>query len=184
MILRLQLFRQFISLEAKQIAIITDQSLFCHPLLKYLRLITEQLETYLESNSILIEQQAGFRKKHSTQTSLLNITNQWLMNMDKGCLNGVIFQDFKKAFDCVDHDVLVKKMYYYGIRGRTLTWFQSYITNRTQICKVDQTMSKTRTVKCGIPQGSNQNCLTSSSTSMFADDMNILTQGTTKYEIQ
>ena len=119
------------------------------------RLITEQLETYLESNSILAEQQAGFRKMHSTQTSLLNITNQWLMNMDKGCLNGVIFLDLKKAFDCVDHDVLVKKMYYYGIRGLTLKLFPSCLTNRTQICKVDQTMSNTRTVKCDIPQGSN-----------------------------
>ena len=161
------------------------------------RLITEQLETYLESNSILVEQQAGFRKKHSTQTSLLNITNQWLMNMDKGCLNGVIFLDLKKAFDCVDHDVLVKKMYYYGVRGLALKLFQSYLTNRTQICKVNQTMSNTRIVKCGIPQGSNlgpllfllyindlPNCLTSSSTSMFADDTNISTQGTTEYEIQ
>ena len=77
------------------------------------------------------------------------------MNMDKGCLNGVIFLALKKAFDCIDHDVSVKKMYDYGIRGHTLTWFQSYLTNRTQICKVDQTISKTRTVKCGIPQGSN-----------------------------
>ena len=100
---------------------------------KFERLITEQLETYLESNSILVEQQAGFRKKHSTQTSLLNITNQWLMNMDKGCLNGVIFLDLKNAFDCVGHDVLVKKLYYCGIRELTLKLFQSYLTNRTQI---------------------------------------------------
>ena len=117
--------------------------------------------------------------------------------MDKGYLNGVIFLDLKKAFDCVDHDVLVKKMYYYGIRGLALQLFQSYLTNRTQIRKVDQTMSNTRTVKCGIPQGSNlgpllfllyindlPNCLTSSSTIMFADDTNISTQGTTEYEIQ
>ena len=91
------------------------------------RLITEQLETYLESNSsIIVEQQAGFRKKHSTKTSLLNITNQTLMNMDKGCLNGVIFLDLKKAFDCVDHDVLVKKMYHYGIRGLKMVLIISY----------------------------------------------------------
>ena len=102
------------------------------------------------------------------------------MYMDKGCLNGVIFVDLKKAFDCVDHDVLVKKIYYMGKIGRTLTWFTSYRTNSTQICKVDQTMSKTRTIKCGIPQGSNlgpllfllyindlPNCLTSSSISIY-----------------
>ena len=75
--------------------------------------------------------------------------------MDKGCLNDVIFLDLKKAFDCVDHYVLVKKMHDYGIRGLTLKLFQSYFTNRSQICKVDQTMSNTRIVKCGIPQGSN-----------------------------
>ena len=161
------------------------------------KLITEQLETYLESNGILTEQQAGFRKNHSTQTSLLNITNQWLMNMDKGCLNGVIFLDLKKAFDCVDHHILIKKMHIYGIRGHTLAWFRSYLTNRTQICKVNQAMSDARTVKCGIPQGSNlgpllfllyindlPNCLSLSSASVFADDTNISTHGDTGNEVQ
>ena len=163
----------------------------------YEKLVTEQLEIYLETNHILAEQQAGIRKNHSTQTSLLNITNQWLMNMDKGLLNGVIFLDLKKAFDCVDHNILLKKMHCYGISGHTLAGFQSYLSSRIQICKVDQTMSKTRTVKCGIPQGSNlgpllfllyindlPNCLTFSSASMFADNTNISTNGKTNDELQ
>ena len=60
------------------------------------KLITQQLEIYLETNEILVQQQAGFRKKHCTQTSLLSITNQWFINMDRGSLNGVIFLDLKK----------------------------------------------------------------------------------------
>ena len=117
------------------------------------------------------------------------------MNMDKGLLNGVIFLDLKKAFDCVDHNILLKKMHCYGIRSHTLAWFQSYLSSRIQ--RVDQTMFKTRTVKCGIPQGSNlgpllfllyindlTNCLTSSSASMFADDTNISTNGKINDELQ
>ena len=68
------------------------------------KLITQQLEIYLETNEILVQQQVGFRKKQCTQTSLLSITNQWFINMDRGSLNGVIFLDLKKAFDCVDHN--------------------------------------------------------------------------------
>ena len=118
-------------------------------------IIADQLETYLESNGLLAEQQAGFRKKHSTRTSFCRITNQWLLNMDKGSLGEVGFLGLKKAFHCVDHNVLVRKMNYYGIRGRELAWFQSYLNNRIQICKVDKITSNERTLKCGIPQGSN-----------------------------
>ena len=105
--------------------------------------------------------------------------------------------DLKKAFDCVDHNILFKEMHCHGIRGHTLARFQSYLSNRTQICKVDQVMSEARTVKCGIPQGFNPgqllfllytndlpNCLTSSSASMFADDTNISTSGKTGDKLQ
>ena len=117
--------------------------------------------------------------------------------MNRGCLNGVIFLDLKKAFDCVDHNILTTKMDYYGTRGRDLAWFESYLTNRIQICKVYLITSNERMVKCGIPEGSNlgpllfllyindlPNCLSLSSASMFADDTNISTQGKTDNEIQ
>jgi hypothetical protein len=116
--------------------------------------------------------------------------------MDKGSLNGVIFLDLKKAFDCVDHSILLRKLYNYGIREKSFEWFQSYLSDRVQMCKVNQTLSNKRTVKCGVPQGSNlgpllfllyindlPNCLSSSAASMFADDTNISTHGS-EVEIQ
>ena len=119
------------------------------------KLISNQIYLYLETNGILTQQQAGFRKNQSTETSLLNIMNKWLINMDEGHLNGVIFLDLKKAFDCVNHDILLKKLMLYGCRGNTLHWFRSYLTNWIQMCKIAQTLSQLCYIRCGIPLGSN-----------------------------
>ena len=112
--------------------------------------------------------------------------------MDRGSLNGVIFLDLKKAFDCVRHTILLRKLYNYGITEKSLEWFQSYITDRIQICKVNQTLSNKRIVE-GLNLGpllfllyinDLPNCLSSSNASMFADDTNISTCGKSVTEIQ
>ena len=87
---------------------------------------------YLETYQLLSECQADFRKRSSTVTSLLTNTNQWYINMDKGLLNSIIFLYLKKAFDCVDHAILIEKLRKFGCVSNTLNWFQSYLTNRKQ----------------------------------------------------
>jgi hypothetical protein len=71
------------------------------------KFVSYQLCVYLETNGLLANQQYGFRQKHLNQTSLLNATNKWYLNMDKGYPNAVVFLDqFNKAFDCVDQSIL------------------------------------------------------------------------------
>ena len=69
------------------------------------------------------------------------------------CVNGV-FSDFSKAFDTVDHDSLLQKLEFYGIRGSALSWFQSYLKNRKQFVSYNGATFNMKLVKCGVPQGS------------------------------
>ena len=157
----------------------------------------DQLCKYFDNNNIISNEQSGFRKNYSTETSLLAVTNRWYCNMDKGLLNGVLFLDLKKAFDCVDHQILLNKLAMYGVCDLTLKWFESYLSNRKQTCKVNNIFSEMRQTKTGVPRGSNlgpllfltyvndlPNCSGNASASMFADDTNITATGQTVQELQ
>ena len=92
----------------------------------------DQLYNFLNNEEIISKQQSGFRSLHSTVTALLEATDSWAFNIDLGYVNAVVFLDLKKAFDTVDHDVLLTKINRCGIQGKTLDWFKSYLANRTQ----------------------------------------------------
>jgi hypothetical protein len=119
MIWKLQWSHLFSSRETRHSVLTIDQFQILSAISKiFEKLISMQLSEYLESNEIFTgEQSAGFRKYHSTQSSLLQATNKWLINMDIGCLNGVIFLHLKIVH--VDHDILLRKLYLYGssLRG-------------------------------------------------------------------
>ena len=118
------------------------------------KLLYKQFYDYLNTNKLIYQHQSGFRSLHSVVTCLMANTNDWYLNIDKGKYTGLIFIDLKKAFDTVDHDILLKKLEKYGVSGLEYDWFTSYLNNRKQFCKVNGVSSDIKNINCGVPQGS------------------------------
>ena len=148
--------------------------------------IFNQAYKFLEDNNILSKFQSGFRPLHSTVTALIDSTDNWYVNIDKGLTNAILFIDLKKAFDTIDHEILLSKLELYGFRGAGLRLFKNYLTDRTQVTVINNVKSETCTVRCGVPQGSIlgpllfllyindlPNCSLRSDVRMYADDTNL-----------
>ena len=118
------------------------------------KLVNDQYYNFLFSNHLLCSHQSSFRRLHTVLTCLLKCTNDWYLNTENGKYTSVTFINFKKAFDTVNHEILVKKLQIYGIRGKELLWFKSYLSQRKQCCKVNGKLSDLGEVTCGVPQGS------------------------------
>lgn len=101
-----------------------------------------QLYHYFAVNYLFTKYQPGFRPLHSTLTALLEATNEWYANMDKGLTNLVVALDLAKAFDTVSHQILISKLQYYGINGISLESFKSYLRERMQCCVVENSISE------------------------------------------
>ena len=161
------------------------------------KIMYNRLLDFLEKHDILFKYQFGFRKKHSAYMALMVLTDKIIKCMENGESVIGIFLDFSKAFDTVDHGILLTKLYHYGIRGNALDWFSSYLSDRQQYVTYNGVSSSPKSITCGVPQGSILGPLlfliyindlakicTHTFCIMFADDSNMFHSGTNIEQMQ
>ena len=117
------------------------------------KIVRDRMQNFLVDNDILSKQQFGFRKKHSTTHAAINLLEASLDGLDSKLKVGSVFLDVSKAFDCVDHTKLLRKLEFYGFRETALLWIESYLKDRKQYVEVEGTKSELYTTNIGVPQG-------------------------------
>ncbi len=120
------------------------------------KLMYKRLVNFLEKNKLLYKHQYGFRKKHSTIHPIIQFLSNTFEALEnkppKPCMG--IFIDLSKAFDTINHNILLNKLKKYGIRGTAYNWIKSYLTDRKQYIEIEENKSTLKDVNCGVPQGS------------------------------
>jgi hypothetical protein len=123
------------------------------------KLIYARLLDHITTNSILVNEQYGFKTRYSTELATFSLINNILTAMNNNLKIGDIFCDFQKAFDCVNHEILLNKLEFYGIKGNFKTLIESYLTSRYQKVTLNNNTTTNRSSKWelinnGVPQSS------------------------------
>ena len=163
----------------------------------YEKTMSSRLISFFNKNNTIHPRQYGFRTLHSCEHALLDAQHTILSSLDKKQIALLLLIDFSKAFDMVDHTILLNKLNNYGIRGIALKWMASYLINRNQYVYVNNTKSNILNLQYGVPQGSILgpllfiiyiNDLPSIDSAihfiMYADDANIIITGSNIHEIK
>ena len=149
----------------------------------------DHLYGFLTSENLLHRLQSGFRRKHSTETALIQLIDSIYKGMDNNLLTGAIFLDLRKAFDTVNHHILLSKFKRLNPASNTLRWLSSYVSLRSQVVGFNGVLSNLTAITTGVPQGSilgpllfliyinDLPSITNSEVVMFADDTTIISQG-------
>ena len=117
--------------------------------------VAKQLQHYLFSNDLFPVLQSAYRPKHSIETALLKVTNDILLNLNDQRVTLLLLLDLSAAFDTIDDNTLLHRLQFtFGINGKVLSWFSSYLSGRSQQIAFNETLAAEFELQCGVPQGS------------------------------
>ena len=118
------------------------------------KLMCARLDSYLKSNNILCRNQFGFCKNSNTSDAIIELIDYVYSSLDNKQSTIAVYLDFSKAFDTVNHNILMSKLLHNGVRGVMQSWFESYLSNRKQYVSIENCNSSMSNITLGVPQGS------------------------------